>query len=325
MGMTHSGSIYYATGNSSSEAMVAELDIERGNVLTPPRPVSPRYTGAKATPVWSPDGASLAYLFGRDRQRFGLSILTFPGGVEREILPKQLGSITRIARWHPDGESMIVDGTTAPEGGNGELPVSGHYKVSLRDGTIELIANRLAMGVLFSNDAKTAYYGGDALYARDLTTGAVRILARHPNPSAFTTVNLSLSSDGARLGVCLNNVNTAGRQSLAILPVTGGEPKILLELGPRERIGGGSQIWSGDDRYIIAACSENGGAQLWRIPTDGSGPRVRLPIRARGPIRGLRLHPDGRHLTYVSDQTTPEIWAMENAVDFTISQRQFER
>ena len=49
--------------------------------------------------------------------------------------------------------------------------------------------------------------------------------------------------------------------------------------------------------------------ELWQV-SIADGKARKLPIDL--PVRQVRLHPDGRQMTFLSGDRTQEIWVMEN-------------
>src|SRR5205085_10636461 len=116
----------------------------------------------------------------------------------------------------------------------------------------------------WSPDATVMYYGGDALFRRDLTSGQITELYRYPSTGAFVNPNTAVSPDGQQLAVMLINV-PAGYRSLALLPTTGGEPRILHSIKQPDWYGGNAFAWTLDSKYILASYTHNNRSQILRI------------------------------------------------------------
>ena len=96
-------------------------------------------------------------------------------------------------------------------------------------------------------------------------------------------------------------------------PSTGGEPRELVrfsgESSPRERLDGLGLAWSPDQRHLFFIRPET--RAIERVPLAG-GPAENIGISI-GRIRTLRIHPDGRRITFDSViDATSELWALEN-------------
>jgi len=310
MGISRSGTLFYAAPTNFADVFTAELDIARGAIIAPPMPVNQRFTGNKSTPAWSPDGRSLVYLSTPFRGRAMMSVVPLASGEERDFYP-QLRRMVSVLQWAPPGGSLIVTGV-------GFDKKFGIYRVSVENGAATFLAGQFTDRPVVSPDGKTAYYGSPAtpvISSRNLETGETKVLWRHANPRAFRNPNVSVSWDGKRVAVTLVDVPAPGSQSLAVMPADGGEPKVLFTVNAPEHFGANAHVWSLDGAYLVAATNRDNVAQFWRIRADGAAPADKLPISMRGAVRALRLHPDGRRIAFLSGSFEgDEIWAMENLI-----------
>jgi Tol biopolymer transport system component len=301
--LLRNGSFYYSAPVRSTEAYVAEIDAAAARVVSAPAPLNQRFTGAKTSAVWSPEGESLAYVVA---QRGRLCILSMDTHKVNEIVPK-MGSVGMVLKWHPDGKSVFVLGS-------GNDGTRGAYRVSLDDGSAQAIAPYANDRPAWSPDANMIYYGGRALFARDVSTGKITELYRYLTADAFNNPNIDVSPDGRQLAVMLRNV-PAGHCSIAILPATGGEPKIIYSV-KQAWFGGNTLAWTRDGKHILAAQIENNRSRIMSISV-ATGEAKPIGIDMAGIIRGLRLNPDGKRIAFLNGDEKQEIWVMENFLDDT--------
>jgi Tol biopolymer transport system component len=95
------------------------------------------------------------------------------------------------------------------------------------------------------------------------------------------------------------------RQSLIYtLPIAGGTPRLITELGPSYWHG-----WSPDGNTLVYCAERNGDYDVYAIPVGG-GEESRLTT-AKGLDDGPDYSPDGRHIYFNSDRTgRMQIWRM---------------
>ena len=164
-----------------------------------------------------------------------------------------------------------------------------------------------------STDGKTLYYrkrldgasdSSSSLFAfieRDLASGLEKELVRG---------NLgypALSPDGRYLATRTDDVSTQ-RKSIMLVPVAGGEPRILIRaFTNRPDVG---VLWAPDSRSVVI---DDGAAEfeVW-ASIDGRVPPKPVVIRA-----GVRVSPDGRRFAMVEGKPNPtqqEVWVYENVL-----------
>jgi TolB protein len=113
-----------------------------------------------------------------------------------------------------------------------------------------------------------------------------------------------LSFDGTMLAI--SDQSQADRRSTVYtVPVGGGTPRKITTLTPSYLHG-----WSPDARYLVFTGGRNDEFDIYRIPSDGSGPEERL-TDAKALDDGPEYAPDGRHIYFNSARTgTMQIWRM---------------
>ncbi len=341
-GLTPDGALYYTpTSTRAVDVFVAALDDETGEIVKTPTRVSDGFPGASVSPVWSPDGRYLAYSNGAISQQgsilpeeaAALIIRTVATGEEREIsLPHHLRPLV----WSPDGRSVLAEGFR-PQVGNetvelinvqtGALtPVTTHVPRG-RTGTFDLplgwSPDEKAIYLRRTEyDIQRPYDSGPTefrLLEHDLASGRERELSRGMLPNPFQAV--VLSPDRRHLVFPSPGPEGSG-QVLKIVPLTGGEGRVLFSAEVSDRIRGQTLNWTPDGRHVIVGTHARRGPQasvthLWRIPVQvGEAQRLALIIES-APNSGvrLRMHPDGRQLAFHNGRVLPgagELWVMEN-------------
>lgn len=142
-------------------------------------------------------------------------------------------------------------------------------------------------------DGKTLIYNRNGLlYRFDLSTRKASTI-----PSGFATRNNNdhvLSFDGKQLGISDQSQHPSGRSLIYTMPVEGGTPTAVTELGPSYLHG-----WSPDGRHLIYTAERGSGDyDIYRIPSSG-GTEVNL-TNSVGLDDGSEYSPDGRHIYFNS-------------------------
>lgn len=305
LGVTKQGGLFYGVSNDSDEVFLSDFDAASGQ-LSPPKVLSGRFAGTKTVPIWSPEGTSVLFVAGDMLHFHNLS-----NGAERDLKP-ELADLKRVVAWRPDARTLF-------ESASGSDGKRGLFLIDAESGGARKILEGRMDDVSLSLDGNTLYAQGGpqsrSIVSRNLSTGEERILATRPSRRDFANLRLRLSPDGKMLAMQMYEVAT-GFNSLAVMPVTGGEPRVLLQVRTPQRFGVGAIAWSPDMRYVYAArCSGlfafNDHSEILRVPVDG-GPAVTVGPPIEGIVRHLSLSRDGRQVLYQSHRTTGEIWALEN-------------
>jgi TolB protein len=154
----------------------------------------------------------------------------------------------------------------------------------------------------WSNDGKYLLFNSDGkLYTIPVTGGKPAQLNtdfanRCNNDHGF-------SPDGKLLAI---SHHREGNSLIYVLPVTGGTPRLVTELGPSYWHG-----WSPDGKTLAYCAERNGNYDIYTIPVEG-GPENRL-TRAEGLDDGPDYSPDGRYIYFNSERTgAMKIWRMDS-------------
>jgi len=325
LGCTKQNQFYYAYNNNISDVYVTELDPTSGKVLTAPKREVRYYEGHNYVPDYSPDGKYLAYISLRNAFPVGkktICIYSLENGEIQELYPK-FGKLS-YPQWHPDGESISLEGTDG-EGRKGiylmEVDSERVSPIVQVEEDEEIYAHR------WSIDGKTLFFTKGKprektswIRIHDMSTGQDRELPGSPNDAK----DIDVSPDGKFL-VLLNRNVIQGKRSLRIIPVEGGEPQ---ELYAFETWGNFviTPAWSPDGKYIFLPLPADSADDLelmrsgtpdkwdmWRISIDDGHPQKLDMKMAR--FHHMSIHPDGRHIAFSSfgrAMKYPEVWVMEN-------------
>ncbi|MCB0550520.1 MAG: TolB family protein [Phaeodactylibacter sp.] len=154
-------------------------------------------------------------------------------------------------------------------------------------------------------DGKTLIYNSEGLiYRFPLATGAPELLN-----TDFVNRNNNdhvLSFGGKMLGISSSSGEEEYGSLIYTLPATGGVPKRITPVGPSYLHG-----WSPDGKWLTYTGGRGGIYNIYKIPSDGSGPEVQLtdePTLDDGP----EYSPDGKYIYFNSTRTgSMELWRMK--------------
>ena len=114
-----------------------------------------------------------------------------------------------------------------------------------------------------------------------------------------------LSFDGAMLGISDQSA-PGGQSAIYTLPTSGGTPKRITPLTPSYLHG-----WSPDGKWLVYTGGRNNKYDIYKIPSDGSGPETRL-TDSPGLNDGPEYTPDGKYIYFNSSRSgTMQIWRMK--------------
>jgi hypothetical protein len=114
-----------------------------------------------------------------------------------------------------------------------------------------------------------------------------------------------LSFDGTMLGISDQSA-PGGQSTIYTLPASGGAPKRITPLTPSYLHG-----WSPDARWLVYTGGRTNKYDIYKIPSDGSGPEIRL-TDSPGLNDGPEFTPDGQWIYFNSTRTGKmQIWRMK--------------
>jgi TolB protein len=151
-------------------------------------------------------------------------------------------------------------------------------------------------------DGKHLLYNSDGLlYTFDLNTNTPSVL----NTGSATHNNNDhvISFNGKWLAI--SSSDKTGNSIGWVVPITGGEPRRINEIGPSYMHG-----WSPDGKYLVFCGSRNKEYDVYRIPAKG-GPEVRLTTTP-GLDDGPEYSPDGKYIYFNSVRSgLMQVWRMK--------------
>jgi Tol biopolymer transport system component len=248
MGLTQSGSFYYAQGGEMLDIYVTTVDSRTGKILQQPEKTIKRFEGLNSWPDYSFDGKYLAYVSTRshsyqaNRQPNILCIRLLETGEEREFTKK----FRRLAgtRWAPDGKFLYLaawdnqgQGIYRVNAHNGEFnpvirvqpPASLHRHEISPDGNLLIYGRR--------NNQKEPY----RIFGRNLTTGEEKQIYSGNERNMF-----SISPDGKRLAL----INVGKDIVLQVMPISGGGTNVIFKYEAAKNVYSPVE-WSADGEYIF--------------------------------------------------------------------------
>lgn len=328
VGVTASGSVYMLQTPAKfvhdvSDIQIGAFDFSTGRFTEQPVSFVPDFIGSNASPDWSRDGTSVAYVSTR---RNGTVIVT------RSMTGKLLGEVepamqiyasdpAAVIRWAPDGRSFVAQGIDAKGRG-------GLHRVDADTGmttplAIRVSDNEVVRGGTWSPDGTKLYYqhradlhfnaadpARDSLVELDVSTGRTRQVFQSAGFWDFW-----MSPDGASAIVRNSGATGPRTVALVLVRVADGEQKELM------RVEGGSLgvwAWGPHDSVIVSKEAPSGAGpvrEFWRVSLP-SGAANKLNLALEPGVSAARTSPDGVHVAFVR-RTTPvpdEVWVLENVV-----------
>ncbi len=314
LGVTRKGSLYYGAEIRTMNVYVAGFDPASGEVVSSPTRAIEQFIGSNASPAWSPDGRSLAYVSYRflghtsNTTTTVLAVHSFAAGEDRD-LPSNLNYVNGPS-WAPDGRSLIIRGRDNK--GRSDL-----YQINVDTGEtsplLQADAGDLAGNPFWSPDGKKLYYqkGRTHIMVRDMATGQEKEVYGAFN-SRRTLNEFALSADGQKLALMVRD-EAAHSVDLGVIPASGGVPRDILKLNTSEAAANDLLAWTPDGKWLIFGKlnpSRLGELSLWRIASEGGEPH-KLGV-AMSMVRNLRVRPDGLSIAFTAGNFGAEIWVMEN-------------
>ena len=329
-GFTRDGAFYYAVEFRTIETVVAEVDMQTGNLLSKPQTVS--QTGTNQSPAWSPDGKHLAYCVHHSDNSGTIRIRNMETGQERDLDP----DLPRFysLRWSPDGKFFIVSIFHI----NVSPPQEAIYRINASSGErITLMQSEsTALGAAqLSRDGRTLFYVvrnpkslKASLMRRDMESGQEKELFSMEGVRNVQYLTFALSPDGQQLAITSLGIKFSPMtmiHRILTMPAKGGEPKELLK---NEELKQYPMIaWTPDGKFLLFTNSipvtesipERINA-VWLIPASGGQARelCRPQTTMYGVLwRGLDVHPDGKRIAFDCFEYRHEVWVMENFLPAT--------
>ncbi len=154
-------------------------------------------------------------------------------------------------------------------------------------------------GFALSPDGILYYWSDGSVLARDPETGQTEELV---GPD-IVNVNIALSRDGKWLAF------TRRAQELHVMPAEGGSPTELLRVSEQDEPVV-PQSWLPDGETLLFTIGNGYERSLWTIDVAGGEPfEVGLSMEM---LRVVRVHPDGKRISFTAGVPHLELWVMEN-------------
>lgn len=339
------GALYYQLGVDLTYVHVAELDLNEAGTLSEPSRLTERFEGTNTQPSWSPDGRRIAYYSRRGPDRGDYAVVkSLDMGEEQDFaLPFVPFPSVGPPQWSADGRHLLMQGfgigdrrlsyrldletgELAPEAFLRDLAGrnSGfrYYATSvqedaLRAAGIRILPKHPSQMREFAEFGETLRPDEELMWMfaadkrRLLPGGQMEEIG----PGGHV-MSWALSPDGTQLAWSVTSDTIASSNKLLIMPVTGGAFRELTKLSHRSE--GGDQVsdvvamqWTPDGKRLLYNVGWPDAAQdqeLWQVLAEGGAPeRLDLPLD----LGRLRFHPDGRHVTFWTQERRDEIWLME--------------
>ncbi len=317
MGFTRDGAFYYGIDVGSGDVYVASIDVASGRVLTPPTAASQRFLGSNSNPEWSRDGQYLAYVSRQGPGPVGtgsvIVIRSLATGEERTIA-SDMSTYQRL-RWSPDGRYLLTTGTDRRSN-------SGIHVVDVQTGATRRIAETpsgayLGWPVWLGNGTSVAYIerswtdARDRIVRQDVSSGQVTELGRWSMDAQWLN-NLAASPGGDSLAFVMTDAK-ARMPGVYVMAAAGGPAREVVRLPARTYVPRDLN-WTPDRTRLLYTLGAPDDAdqpwQIWAVAAAGGEP-YRIGIQDVG-LSQLRIHPDGRRITYLAGEEQTEVWVMED-------------
>lgn len=233
-------------------------------------------------------------------------------------LPRNFELVGTAFQWFHDGRSLILNGKIS----NGS---PGFYQVDTQSGEAKFLMPNThgvqAYAPWLSPNGKTIVYGviNQSILVRNLESGEERALYEAAQRPRLNT-GFSISPDNEQVAFSTQDIDQEFA-TIQIVPIAGGAGKSLkvkVPLARRQELG---VAWAPDGRslFFLMRPTVKAPHELWQISVaDGEVRRTEL---AKDELRDINIHPDGRQIAFGVFTGGGEIWALENYLPATQSQK----
>lgn len=307
LGISQDGSLYYRLEARSASVYTAVLDLAAGRTVSPPKPVTTRFTGPYEYPSWSDDGARLVFDSRVDVRNPELGIFTLRDASTR-MVPINLSYVWR-PQWYARGAAIVALGMSK-EG------QEAHFRIDPQTGAVHPLIGLKELesrgeGV-WSADGTTMFNRYSdwrrGLFRLDVNTRQRQIIYVPPAGVDLGLENLALSPDERMLAFHAR-ADRSRTAALMLVPSGGGEARALLTVHQPEAFLYGSFTWTPDSKQILASRTNGETSEIWRVPVDGSPPaKIDFPPMR---VQSLRLNRDGKTVAFANVKNRAEIWVFE--------------
>ena len=316
------GRFYYGVDVNPPRLHTASMDFETGRMVGAPTPVEDAARSQIRGWDWSRDGKFLAY--SGPAPGGSMIVIRSDRGEEVKTFRLELGATRRPFRWTPDGGSLIV---FAPDD-NGRR---GFHRIDLSTGSHTTIVrnDQLAEPTPrgdfdVSADGRTIFFATNppdtdrwTLVAYDMESGTARSITPvewriRGEAMGWVFAAVSASPDGSELAIVAPDTASSSRM-IGTIQTEGGPFTPLARVDDGDLIQGPE--WSADGRFVVFSTGRLGTRgweawQTWIVPADGG--EARLLDLVEDHVDGrVRLHPDGRRITFLAGESRGEVWVMD--------------
>ena len=322
--------IFYDQQTTLRDLYTAPMDPIQGRPTGPPRQIPYSRTGRNLNPVWSPDGARLAFVSSsaaEPNRRYVVVMSSDGTGIREFLIPTtefQYPQSPNDVRWFGDGRGLGFSGTDA-------RGVIAAFRLVLETGewqTVPIPVQDVGASIEWNHDGSAFYFkrrGVDAgIFERAFKGDTERPVYRSATP-VLNIGALEFSPDRKWLAfqqlTPLEDGSSVTKRILA-LDVVSGETRTVLE-GANEPTGGStlSLVGWGPAGHLLITRRGTGGAadETLLVPVTGGAPRS-ITMPAFAPARGgetptevsAKLSPDGRSIVLGRVSSTLDTFVIEN-------------
>ena len=248
-----------------------------------------------ALPAWSPDGKTIACIYGStdafdgSSPALGVTAFQVADGAERRVTEAKWTDVRQLS-WLPDGSGLVLSATEA------ELSPAQIWTLSLSNGEVRRVTNDLNtyLGASVTADGSALVTvqtdrvpnvwvapAGDAARARQITTGSGKFDGYYGLSWTPDGRVIYASMAGGGWDIWSMNADGTGQRQLTA--------------GARSNYGPSA---SADGRYVVFVSNRAGGPfNIWRMDLDGGNP---LRLTAGRGENFPHVTPDGRWVVYAT-------------------------
>jgi Tol biopolymer transport system component len=316
LGTTADGSLLYTIQTGVETLQSVQLDLASG-AASAPRIIGTAASAASvAAADWTADGLSTVQNFrpGRGRGAHVLSVRSVLSGEMREV-GTPLTEITALQA-SPAGTRVLVNGRD-------DRNRIGVYLVDLATGATDSVAYAsfdtpaMVRAAGWSSDSRTAFYTIEdfhrdrlRLVAHDVSTHVDRNVLELP-----CTMNCigRASPDGRSFAIVQRDPGSPTTTRLLTVTADNAAPRELARFEAPDRLSG-APAWTPDGQSLIIALGTSddasGRAARFVIAHADATPATIATAGVTGPVTGVRVHPNGREILFLSGRTAFELWSL---------------
>jgi Tol biopolymer transport system component len=315
LGITKKGAIYYYSFKSSSDAMIADVDLSKGWYPANAERVNSTRIGMCGNPAWAPSGEQLAYLARTSVNEQGFNTLCIWSLKDRKQKEIRLRNpFTGLANghlsWSPDERYILGTAYDISAG------TQSMVRVQIQNGEesiITAVSSAVYTIIGWTRDATTVFAikrQSRSIVKRNCQSGQeTQLFLPSTMRSGFRWSGDILSPDGNWIAIIFDQPTTRNPNKLIAIPVGGGAAH---ELAESKMIF--APFWSSDSQYLYYETGTQN-SEMWRVAVAG-GPPSRLSQNQQSVSRlnatSISFDPSGRRIAFETSSRTYECWVMEN-------------